>query len=202
MLKVLLVDDQNLVREALAALLELTGEVEVSAQASNGNQALELLEQHPEIDILLTDIEMPEMDGLSLCENAQKLYPQLLVCILTTFGRSGYVQRALSAGARGFLVKDAPSKELVTALEKIKAGQKVIDPQLAVEALSLPNSPFTQREKEILTAFTDSATVAEVAAKLFLSPGTVRNHISNIISKTNAKNRAEAARIAKENGWI
>lgn len=202
MLKILLVDDQNMVREALAALLEISGEVQVVAQTSNGAQALQLIQQHPEIDILLTDIEMPEIDGLTLCENVQKHYPHLLVCILTTFGRSGYVQRALSAGARGFLVKDAPSKELISALGKIKAGHKVIDPQLAVEALTLPNSTLTEREKEILNAFTQAATTAEVAEKLCLSPGTVRNHISNIIAKTNAKNRAEAARIAKENGWI
>ncbi|MDO5060490.1 MAG: response regulator transcription factor [Actinomycetaceae bacterium] len=203
MIKVLLVDDQVMVREALAALLEISGAVNVVAQASNGVEALTQLQtQAHQVDIVLTDIEMPQLDGLTLAEKVRQTYPQLKVCVLTTFGRAGYVQRALSSGACGFLVKDAPSKDLVSALEKIQSGLRVVDPALALDALSLPASPLTEREKEILLAFEKLGTVSEVAAKLFVSAGTVRNHVSNIIAKTHAKNRAEATRIARENGWL
>ncbi|MCS4484181.1 response regulator transcription factor [Gleimia sp. 6138-11-ORH1] len=204
MIKVILVDDQAMVREALAALLELSGSVKVIAQAKNGVEALEIIGKlaPSEAEVLLTDIEMPQMDGLTLAENVRRSYPHLKVCIVTTFGRAGYVQRALSAGAKGFLVKDAPSKDLVSALEQIQKGIRVVDPALALDALSLPASPLTEREKDILLAFEKLGTVSEVAAELFLSAGTVRNHVSNIIAKTHAKNRAEATRIARENGWL
>lgn len=203
MINVIVVDDQVMVREALAALLEISGKVKVKAQASNGNEALQQLANFSnEVNIVLTDIEMPEMDGITLTETVKTQYPQLKVCVLTTFGRAGYVQRALAAGASGFLVKDAPSGDLIDALEKIKTGLRVIDPSLAMEALSQPFSPLTEREKEILIACETYPTIAEVAAHLVLSEGTVRNHVSNIIAKTGAKNRSEATRLARENGWL
>lgn len=203
MINVIVVDDQVMVREALAALLEISGKVTVKAQASDGTEALQLIDNlGSDIDIVLTDIEMPGMDGLSLTEVLKAKYPQLKVCVLTTFGRAGYVQRALATGASGFLVKDAPSGDLIDALGKIKTGLRVIDPALAMDALSQPASPLTEREKEILTACETYPTIAEVAAHLVLSEGTVRNHVSNIIAKTGAKNRSEATRLARQNGWL
>ncbi|WP_051125771.1 response regulator transcription factor [Schaalia vaccimaxillae] len=197
-----------MVRGALATLLALEPDIEVVGQASNGVEALEFLsavassnsDQLP--DVVLTDVEMPRMDGITACEAILSAHRGVRVLMLTTFGRPGYVQRSLDAGASGFVVKDAPSEQLADAVRRVAAGQRVIDPTLAVETLSRGASPLTDREADVLRSVSEGGTIADIAAALGLSQGTVRNHVSAAMLKTQARTRAEAVRIATESGWL
>lgn len=185
---------------ALAALLENEGDIEVVGQARNGKEALQLAISHKP-DIVLADIEMPEMTGLEMAAELKREHIEVRVVILTTFARAGYLRRALDAGASGYLLKDSPSAALANALRRIHAGGRVIDPELAVEAWTEAD-PLTDRERQVLRHAGEGATGAEIAAKLNLSEGTVRNYLSEAISKTGAANRTEAARIAWQKGWL
>jgi two-component system, NarL family, response regulator DesR len=200
-IKVLIAEDQGLVRGALAALLGLEGDIEVVAEVGRGDEVVaRALEARP--DVALLDIEMPGLDGLAAAAQLRRAIPACHVLILTTFGRPGYLRRAMEAGASGFLLKDAPATELASAIRRAAAGGRVVDQALAVEALSEGSNPLTEREREVLAATVDAATIADIAARLSLSEGTVRNHLSAAIQKVGARNRAEAARIALDKGWI
>ena len=200
-IKILLADDQQLVRDALGALLSLQADIEVAGSCGRGDQVLDLARQ-TQPDIVLLDIDMPGMDGISV---AQQLKEQRFPCrslIVTTFGRPGYLARALEAGASGFVVKDTPASQLAEAIRKIHAGLRVVDPQLAAESFAVGPSPLTDREKQVLQAAKDGASIVTLAAQLHLSQGTVRNHLSSSIAKLNAENRYDAAHRAEENGWL
>jgi len=200
-IRVLLAEDQALVRGALAALLSLEPDIEVVAQVARGDEVVPAaLASHP--DVALLDIEMPGTDGLSAAAQLRRAVPACRVAIVTTFGRPGYLRRAMEAGAAGFLLKDAPASELAAAIRRIAAGQRVVDPALALAALSEGSNPLSERERETLALSATVGTVAEVAERLGLSEGTVRNHLSAAIQKTGARNRAEAARIAADKGWL
>ncbi|QWW19699.1 response regulator transcription factor [Schaalia sp. 19OD2882] len=200
---VLVVDDQQMVREALATLLSLESDIDVVGQAGDGKEALKRLgELGGGVDVVLMDIEMPGLDGITACEAICTRHPRTRVLMLTTFGRPGYVQRALDAGAVGFLVKDAPSEQLAAAVRTVARGGRVVDPALAVETLTRGTSPLTDREVEVLRAVAEGGTIADIAASLALGQGTVRNHVSTIMTKLGARTRAEAVRIATEAGWL
>ncbi len=201
MIRVLLAEDQDLVRGAMAALLSLEPDIEVVAEVDRGDEVLPAaLASRPEVALL--DIEMPGSDGITAAAQLRERPPACRVLILTTFGRPGYLRRAMASGASGFMLKDAPASELAVAIRRTAAGERVVDPQLAVQALSDGDSPLSAREAEVLLATSDGSSVAQVAQRLFLSEGTVRNHLSAAIQKLNAKNRMEAARIAREKGWF
>ena len=200
-IRVLIAEDQGLVRGALAALLGLEGDIEVVAEVGRGDEVVALaLEVRP--DVALLDIEMPGLDGLAAAAQLRRASPACRILILTTFGRPGYLRRAMEAGASGFLLKDAPATELASAIRRAAAGGRVVDQALAVEALSEGSNPLSEREREVLAATVEAATIADIAARLSLSEGTVRNHLSAAIQKVGARNRAEAARIALDKGWI
>ncbi|RJQ80459.1 DNA-binding response regulator [Pseudonocardiaceae bacterium YIM PH 21723] len=201
MIKVMLADDQALVRGALATMLGLESDMEVVAQVGTGDDVVPTATQ-VKPDVALLDVQMPGKDGLTAAAELRAALPGCRVIILTTFGRPGYLTRAMSAGAAGFVVKDSPPEQLVDAVRRVHAGLKVVDPALAAESLSSGSSPFTDREREVLLAAKDGGTVADVAKVLFLSEGTVRNHFSAAIGKTGARTRAEAVRIAEERGWL
>jgi two-component system response regulator DesR len=198
-ISVVLAEDQALVRGALATLLDLEEDIEVVGQAGRGDEALELVREHRP-DVALVDIEMPGMSGLEL--TAQLRDGDTRVLIVTTFGRPGYLRRAMEAGAAGFLLKDAPSDVLADAIRRVAAGEHVIDPELAVRALSEGESPLTEREREVLSATLVHGTVAELATALHLSQGTVRNHLSAAIQKLGVRTRGEAVRVAEDRGWL
>ncbi|MFI7423922.1 response regulator [Nonomuraea sp. NPDC049684] len=197
MIRVLIADDQDLVRGGLAALLALEDGIEVVAEVGRGDLVEPAVAEHRP-DVVLLDIEMPGMSGL---EVAERLRGHRVV-IVTTFGRPGYLSRALDAGVSGFVVKDAPVAELTAAVRRVMAGETVIDPKLAVSALTVGPSPLTQREAEVLRTASGGATVADIARILFLTEGTVRNYLSSAITKTGARNRAEAVRTAESRGWL
>ena len=204
MIKVFLVEDQGLVRDAIAALLGLDFNIEVIGQACDGQAALDQLsglsdELLP--DIVLSDIEMPNINGIELSEKVVAKYPSIKVVIMTTFSRSGYIRRSLSAGVKGFILKEAPSEDLVNALKKVMQGQKVIDPELAINALD-DSDPLTDKERKALKLASDGLKTSEIAKQLFISEGTTRNYLSDAIAKLNATNRIDAARIAKQKGWL
>ncbi|WP_043265964.1 response regulator transcription factor [Streptomyces sp. CT34] len=201
MIRLLLAEDQSMVREALAALLSLEDDLEVVAQAARGDDVLAAARAH-EVDVALLDIEMPGMSGLDAAAALRDELPGVKVVILTTFGRPGYLRRAMEAGAQAFLVKDAPAARLADAVRRVLAGERVIDPALAAAALADGASPLTEREREVLQAAAGGATNAEIAAALHLSQGTVRNYLSLAIQKTGARNRAEAVRTARDKGWL
>ncbi|MGG2458527.1 response regulator [Streptomyces sp. RGM 3693] len=201
MIRLLLAEDQSMVREALAALLSLEDDLDVVAQAARGDEVLAQARAH-EVDIALLDIEMPGLSGLDAAARLRAELPDVKVVILTTFGRPGYLRRAMEAGADAFLVKDAPAAELADAVRRVLRGERVIDPALAVAALADGASPLTEREREVLHAAADGSTNAEIAATLHLSQGTVRNYLSLAIQKTGARNRAEAVRTARDKGWL
>lgn len=202
-LRVVVVDDQAMVRGALAILLDLEPDIDVVAQAADGREAVEVLAGLPTAaDVVLMDVEMPTMDGITACAAIVSRFPGTRVLMLTTFGRPGYVQRALDAGASGFVVKDAPSEQLADAVRRVARGQRVIDPTLAVETLTRGASPLTEREVEVLRAVAEGGTIADIAAEVGLTQGTVRNHISAAMTKTGARTRAEAVRLATESGWL
>jgi two-component system, NarL family, response regulator DesR len=201
MIRVLIAEDQAMVRGALASLLALEGDIEVVAEAGDGERALEQARTlRP--DVALLDIEMPGLDGLAAAEALARELPGTRALILTTFGRPGYLRRAIDAGAAGFLLKDAPAVQLADAIRAVHAGGRVIDPALAAAAIADGVSPLTEREHDVLAAAREQATAAEIAARLYLSEGTVRNYLSAAIRKLDARNRAEAVRIADEKGWL
>lgn len=200
MIRVLVVEDQGMVRGALCALLNLEDGIEVMDQAENGRIALEKLKS-VKVDVLLTDIEMPEMTGIELAEEVARCYPALKTVIITTFGRAGYIKRALASGVAGFLLKDAPSEQLASALRKVVEGKKIIDPELAIIALD-DRDPLSDKERKALRLAGAGKKTSEIAEMLFLSEGTVRNYLSEAISKLNATNRFDAARIARQKGWL
>jgi two-component system response regulator DesR len=199
--RVLLAEDQAMVRGALSALLSLEDDIEIVAEASRGDQVLPAaLNTLP--DVALLDIEMPGGDGLEAAAVLHERLPSCLVVILTTFGRSGYLKRAMESGAVGFLLKDAPASELAKAIHRVMKGERVVDPALAAVALSEGDNPLTEREREVLAASEGGATIEDIAARLYLSEGTVRNYLSTAIKKLGARNRVEAARLAERKGWL
>jgi two-component system response regulator DesR len=199
-IRVVLAEDQGMVLGALAALLQIENDIVVVGQARNGKIALEsVMEYQP--DVLITDIEMPEMSGLELAAELKRLRLPARTIILTTFARSGYLRRALDAGAAGYLLKDKPARELADAVRRVHTGLRVIDPELVTEAWGEPD-PLTDRERQVVRLAGEGVTGVEIADKLGLSEGTVRNYLSEAISKLGASNRVEAARIARAKGWL
>ncbi|GAA1848833.1 response regulator transcription factor [Pseudonocardia ailaonensis] len=204
MIRVLLADDQAMIRGAIAAMLGLEGDIEVVAQAGNGDEVLaEAGRAKP--DVALLDVQMPGgeiPDGIAAAAELHTLLPTCRIVILTTFGRPGYLARAMRAGASGFVVKDSPPEQLADAVRRVHQGLRVVDPALAAESLSSGASPLTARERDVLLAAADGATVSDIARRLHLSEGTVRNHLSAAIGKTDSRTRAEAVRTADHNGWL
>jgi two-component system, NarL family, response regulator DesR len=200
-IRLLLADDQALVRGALAALLDLESDLEVVAEVSRGDEVVTAATEH-RVDVALLDIEMPVMDGIAATAALRRALPSCRVLIVTTFGRPGYLRRAMEAGASGFVVKDTPARQLAEAVRRVQAGLRVLDPALAEESLVSGASPLTARETDALRAARDGGTVADLAGVLHLSEGTVRNHLSAAIGKTGARNRAEAVRLAEDRGWL
>ena len=198
-MNILLAEDQAMVRGALAALLKLSSDHQIS-EAADGDEALSLLKQQ-HFDLLLTDIEMPGRSGIELAVWLQQHQPQVKVVVITTFGRSGYIKRALDAGVSGFLLKDAPVTDLLAALEKVKAGKRVIDSELALLAVGEAD-PLNDKERRALRLAADGKSTAEIAAALYIAEGTARNCLSEAISKLHATNRVDAARIARQKGWL
>lgn len=201
MIRVLLAEDQRMMRGALALLLGLEEDIDVVAQVATGDEIVPaVLETRP--DVALLDIELPGLSGLDAAARLREEAPGCKVLILTTFGRPGYLRRAMEAGAAGFLVKDGPVEELAVAVRRVLNGESVIDPALAAAALGAGPNPLTGRERDVLTAAVDGATVADIAAKLHLSQSTVRNYLSSAIGKTGSRNRMEAVRAARRQGWL
>ena len=199
--RLLLADDQALVRGALAALLQLEPDLEVVGEVSRGDEVVAAaLDLRP--DVALIDVEMPGMDGIAATAELRRSVPDCRVLIVTTFGRPGYLRRAMAAGASGFVVKDTPARQLADAVRRVHAGLRVVDPALAAETLTSGDSPLTPRETDLLRAARDGGTVADLARVLHLSEGTVRNYLSSAMGKTGARTRAEAVRIAEESGWL
>jgi two-component system, NarL family, response regulator DesR len=201
MVRLLLADDQELFRAALAALLELEEDFEVVASVGRGDEVVPAARAHRP-DVALLDIGMPGIDGLAAAHVLTREVPGCRVLILTTFGRPGFLRRAMESGAHGFVVKDAPAQQLADAIRRIMAGERVVDPALAAASLADGVSPLSSRERDVLVAARSGATVADIAGKLVLSEGTIRNYLSSAITKTRARNRAEAVRIADERGWL
>lgn len=200
MIRVVVAEDQAMVLGALAALLEIEGDIDVVGRAHDGEEALAIC-RGAKPDVLLTDIEMPCMTGLELAGAVKREALGTRVIILTTFARGGYLRRALEAGASGYLLKDSPAEQLANAVRRVHAGGRVVDPELAAEAWSEPD-PLTDRERQVLRMAGEGQTSADIASRLNLSEGTVRNYLSEAISKLGAANRVEAARIAREKGWL
>ncbi|MEA5454644.1 response regulator transcription factor [Sinomonas sp. JGH33] len=201
MIRLLIADDQALVRGALAALLGLEPDLEVVAEVGRGDEVLAAVAQHRP-DVAILDVEMPGLDGIAAAAAVRDAAPECRVLMVTTFGRPGYLRRAMLAGAAGFVVKDTPARQLADAVRRVASGLRVVDPVLAAESLTAGDSPLTERETDVLRAAAGGATIAGIARELFLSEGTVRNYLSNAMGKTGANTRAEAARIAEENGWL
>ena len=198
MIRVLIADDQELVRAGLAALLNLEEDIEVVAQLASGEGCADAVQEHG-VDVALLVLEMPGVDGIAATGELAGLCKVLIV---TTFGRAGYLQRAMEAGASGFMVKDAPAEQLAEAIRKVAGGANAVDPGLAAEALVAGINPLTERERDILRIALSGASVKHIAGELYLSPGTVRNHLSSAIGKTATTNRTEAARVAQAKGWL
>ncbi|MCW2935459.1 MAG: DNA-binding response regulator [Actinomycetia bacterium] len=200
-IRVLLAEDQAMIREALAALLSFEDDIEVVAQVGRGDEVVDAAARSAP-DVALLDIEMPGMDGLTAAAALRASSPATKIVILTTFGRPGYLRRAMESGVSGFIVKDSPADKLAQTIRKVLDGQRVIDPDLAAAALAEGTSPLTPREADVLAHAADGAAIAQIAGTLYLSEGTVRNYLSSCIQKTGARNRAEALRIARERGWL
>lgn len=200
-IRLLLADDQALVRGALSALLGLEPDLEVVAEVGSGDAVLDAVRRHRP-DVALLDVEMPGLDGISAAALVRAEHPATRVLIVTTFGRPGFLHRAMRSGASGFVVKDTPAAQLADAVRRVHAGLRVVDPTLATDSLVAGQSPLSTRETEVLRAARDGASAATLAGRLHLSEGTVRNHLSAAIGKTGAGNRAEALRIAEDNGWL
>lgn len=215
MIHVIVADDQALIRGALSALIDLEDDMRVVAQAADGREAIAAVEEYTAENsrgeeavkaastlVVIMDVEMPVMDGISAAAALKERGANARVLMVTTFGRPGYVQRALDAGAVGFIVKDAPAEQLLEAIRRTSQGLRTVDPALAVDALTKGQSPLSAREVEVLRAFESGGTVEDVASELMLSAGTVRNYVSSAIDKTHARTRAEALKVATENGWL
>jgi two-component system response regulator DesR len=201
MIRVVLAEDQAMVRGALASLLRLEPDIEVVGEAATGEEAVTLvLSSRP--DIALLDIEMPVMDGITAAAEISRAMPSCRVMILTTFGKPGYLRRAMEAGATAFMVKDSPARELAAAIRRVLAGERVIDPVLAAAALSAGPNPLSPRECAVLSAAADGSTIGDISLRLHLSEGTVRNYLSSAIQKTHARNRIEAVQRAQSQGWL
>ncbi|QKG24020.1 response regulator transcription factor [Actinomadura verrucosospora] len=201
MIRVMLAEDQRMVRGALAALLSLEDDLEVVGEASGGAEAVAVAAR-TRPDVVLLDIEMPDRDGLDAAPEIRAAAPGCRIMILTTFGRPGYLRRAMEAGASAFLVKDGPAQELAAAIRRVVAGERVIDPALAAAALSAGPNPLSPRERDALEAGADGSTIADIAGRLHLSEGTVRNYLSAAINKVGARNRIEAVHTARAQGWL
>jgi len=215
MIHVIVADDQALIRGALSALIDLEDDMHVVAQAADGREAIAAVEAYDAENssgdqaakaastlVVIMDVEMPVMDGISAAAALKERGANARVLMVTTFGRPGYVQRALDAGAVGFVVKDAPAEQLLEAIRRTSQGLRTVDPALAVDALTKGQSPLSAREVEVLRAFESGGTVEDVASELMLSAGTVRNYVSSAMDKTHARTRAEALKVATENGWL
>lgn len=200
-IRFLIADDQAMVRGALAALLDLESDLEVVAEVGRGDEVLDACREHAP-DVVLMDVEMPGMDGLEASAALRQALPAVKILIVTTFGRPGFLRRAMQAGVQGFVVKDTPATQLADAVRRVHAGLRVVDPQLAADSLVFGESPLTARELDVLRAAAAGGTVADIARAVFLSEGTVRNHLSAAIGKTGGRTRADAVRIAQENGWL
>jgi two-component system response regulator DesR len=200
-IRLLIADDQALVRGALAALLDLEPDLEVVSEVGRGDEVVEAA-RTTKPDVALLDVEMPGLDGIEAATALRSAVPGVRVLMVTTFGRPGYLRRAMEAGAAGFVVKDTPAAQLADAVRRVHQGLRVVDPSLAAETLVAGTSPLTGRESDVLRAAREGGTVADIARELVLSEGTVRNHLSAAIGKTGARTRAEAARIALDNGWL
>jgi two-component system, NarL family, response regulator DesR len=201
MTRILIAEDQGMVRGALISLLELEDDLQVVAEVGRGDEVLAAARACAP-DVALLDIEMPGITGLEALEQLAAELPSIKILILTTFGRPGYLRRAMEGGAAGFVLKDAPATELASAIRRVLAGERIVDPGLAAAALSQGQSPLTPREHEVLAASRDYTTVAELADALYLSHGTARNHLSSVMQKLGARNRGEAVRTAEERGWL
>lgn len=201
MIEILLVDDQTMVRQAMASLLDLESDFSVTAQAASAAEALEILREI-EVDIAILDIELGGVSGLELTKILRSKYPKIKILIVTTFGRPGYLNRAMAAGASGFLVKDAPSEKLISAIHAVSQGGSYIDSQLAAQAMSLGGNPLSKREIEVLRIAGTGATNAQIAAQVFLAEGTIRNILSEAMAKIGGDTRVEAARRAESLGWL
>jgi two-component system response regulator DesR len=200
-IRLLLADDQALVRGALATLLKLEPDMTVVAEVGRGDEVVAAArESNPHVALL--DVEMPGIDGIEATRELRAALPDVKVVIVTTFGRPGFLRRALVAGANGFVVKDTPARQLADAVRRVNSGLRVVDPTLAADSLAVGESPLTVRETEVLRAARNGGSVNDIATTVFLSEGTVRNHLSAAIGKTGARNRADAVRIAEENGWL
>ena len=215
MIHVIVADDQALIRGALSVLIDLEDDMRVVAQAADGREAIAAVEAYTAENsrgeeaakaastlVVIMDVEMPVMDGISAAAALKERGANARVLMVTTFGRPGYVQRALDAGAVGFVVKDAPAEQLLEAIRRTSQGLRTVDPALAVDALTKGQSPLSAREVEVLHAFESGGTVEDVASELMLSAGTVRNYVSSAMDKTHARTRAEALKVATENGWL
>jgi two-component system, NarL family, response regulator DesR len=200
-IRVLIAEDQAMIREALAALLSFEDDIEVVAQVGRGDEVVAAATEH-DPQVALLDIEMPGLDGLSAASALRRAKPALKIVILTTFGRPGFMRRAMETGVSAFLVKDSPADRLAETVRTVLAGGRVIDPDLAAAALAEGDNPLTPRESDVLAASADGSMISEIAAKLYLSEGTVRNYLSACIQKTGARNRTEALRIAEDRGWL
>ena len=200
-IRLLLADDQAMVRGALATLLGLEPDMEVVAEVGSGD-AVVAAARASKPDVALIDVEMPGLDGIAATAALHEALPGVRVLIVTTFGRPGVLRRALQAGASGFVVKDTPARQLAEAVRRVHSGLRVVDPALAADSLAGGESPLTARETEVLIAAREGGSVADIAKHVSLSEGTVRNHLSSAIGKTMARNRADAVRIADEYGWL
>jgi two-component system response regulator DesR len=200
-IKVLLAEDQVMIREALATLLSFEDDIEVVAQVGRGDEVVKAARE-TKPDVALLDIEMPGMDGLTAAAELRRASPDVKIVILTTFGRPGFLRRAMESGVSAFLVKDSPADKLTETIRRVLNGERVIDPDLAAAALADGLNPLTPRERDVLLAADGGGTIAEIATELYLSEGTVRNYLSACIQKTGARNRAEALKIAQERGWL
>jgi two-component system response regulator DesR len=200
-IKVLLAEDQVMIREALATLLSFEDDIEVVAQVGRGDEVVEAARE-TKPDVALLDIEMPGMDGLTAAAELRRASPDVKIVILTTFGRPGFLRRAMESGVSAFLVKDSPADKLTETIRRVLKGERVIDPDLAAAALADGLNPLTPRERDVLLAADGGGTIAQIATELYLSEGTVRNYLSACIQKTGARNRAEALKIAQERGWL
>jgi two-component system response regulator DesR len=197
----LLADDQALVRGAMAALLDMEPDLKVVAEVGRGDEVLDAVRDQA-VDVALLDVEMPGMDGVAAARELHRAVPACRVLMVTTFGRAGYLRQAMAAGASGFIVKDTPARQLADAVRRVHEGLRVVDPALAAQSLAQGDSPLTERESDVLRSARDGGTVADIARDLHLSEGTVRNHLSSAIGKTGARTRAEAVRLAVDNGWL
>jgi two-component system response regulator DesR len=200
-IRVLLAEDQVMIREALAALLSFEDDIEVVAQVGRGDEVITATKESSP-DVALLDIELPGMDGLTAAAQLHRTSPATKIVILTTFGRPGYLKRAMESGVSGFIVKDSPADKLARTIRDVRDGRRVIDPDLAAAALAEGNSPLTPRERDVLGASSDGKSIQQIARDVCLSEGTVRNYLSSCIQKSGARNRAEALRIASERGWL